>query len=359
MTLRERPDESRAGGEAVSEATIRNAGAPFFRYGEAETAYLKRRDAQLGAVIDRIGPIERKVAPDPFTALVECVVDQQISAKAARTVRERLDALAGDVTPERIAALSADEIQKCGMTMKKAVTIAGIANVVLSGELDPDALRTMSDDDVVTRLTALDGIGLWTAEMVLIFALGRRVLRETCRIGCLWIDAGHPPLVLAVNVSAKQLHAPAFADEVLAILAETGFPPALLEIEITESSLMSSPEQVVPQLQKLRANDIRIAVDDFGTGYSSLAYLKRFPLDVLKIDGSFVEHLAQRKDDREIVTAIIQMGHTLGFRVVAEGVETAEQLAFLKKKGCDIYQGYLGSPPLPAEEFEALLQRRR
>ena len=196
-------------------------------------------------------------------------------------------------------------------------------------------------------------------ETGLIFALGRRVLRETCRIGCLWIDAGHPPLVLAVNVSAKQLHAPAFADEVLAILAETGFPPALLEIEITESSLMSSPEQVVPQLQKLRANDIRIAVDDFGTGYSSLAYLKRFPLDVLKIDGSFVEHLAQRKDDREIVTAIIQMGHTLGFRVVAEGVETAEQLAFLKKKGCDIYQGYLGSPPLPAEEFEALLQRRR
>ena len=165
--------------------------------------------------------------------------------------------------------------------------------------------------------------------------------------------------MLAVNVSAKQLHAPAFADEVLAILAETGFPPALLEIEITESSLMSSPEQVVPQLQKLRANDIPIAGDDFGTGYSSLAYLKRFPLDVLKIDGSFVEHLAQRKDDREIVTAIIQMGHTLGFRVVAEGVETAEQLAFLKKKGCDIYQGYLGSPPLPAEEFEALLQRRR
>ena len=146
----------------------------FFRYGEAETAYLKRRDAKLGVAIDRIGAIERKVTPDPFTALVECVVDQQISAKAARTVRERLDALAGDVTPERIAALSADEIQKCGMTMKKAVTIAGIANVVLSGELDPDALRTMSDDDVVTRLTALDGIGLWTAEMVLIFALGRR-----------------------------------------------------------------------------------------------------------------------------------------------------------------------------------------
>ena len=174
MTLRESPDEGRAGGESVPSATVRGSGTQIFRYGEAETAHLKRRDAKLGAAIDRIGLIEREVTPVPFEALVRCVVDQQISTKAAQTVRERLHALAGDVTPERIAALSADEIQKCGMTMKKAVTIAGIANVVLSGELDPDALRTMSDDDVATRLTALDGIGLWTAEMVLIFALGRR-----------------------------------------------------------------------------------------------------------------------------------------------------------------------------------------
>ena len=107
-----------------------------------------------------------------------------------------------------------------------------------------------------------------------------------------------------------------------------------------------------------KRGDVGIAVDDFGTGYSSLAYLKRFPLDVLKIDRSFVEHLSERNNDREIVTAIIQMGHTLGFRVLAEGVETAGQLAFLKEKGCDIYQGYLGSRPLPVEEFEAFMRDR-
>ena len=186
------------------------------------------------------------------------------------------------------------------------------------------------------------------------------MLRETCRIGRGWIDAGHPPLMLAVNVSAKQLHAPGFADEVLATLAETGFPPALLEIEITESSLMSSPEQVRAAAAETGApttSASRSTTSAPATPRS--AYLKRFPLDVLKIDSSFVLHLAQRKDDREIVTAIIQMGHTLGFRVVAEGVETAEQLAFLRKKGCDIYQGYLASRPLPIDEFETLMRRLR
>ena len=195
-------------------------------------------------------------------------------------------------------------------------------------------------------------------ETGLIFSLGRRVLRETCAIGRRWIDAGYPPLLLAVNASTKQLQDPDFVNEVFGIVKESGFPATSLEIEITESSLMSSPEHVVSQLEKLRAHGIRIAVDDFGTGYSSLAYLKRFPLDVLKIDRSFVEHLSERNNDREIVTAIIQMGHTLGFRVLAEGVETAGQLAFLKEKGCDIYQGYLGSRPLPAEEFEAFMRDR-
>ena len=194
-------------------------------------------------------------------------------------------------------------------------------------------------------------------ETGLILPLGRRVLRETCRAGRMWRDAGHPTLMLAVNVSARQLRDPGFADEVLAIVQETGFPANLLEIEITESSLMSGHDEAICQLQKLRAHDIRIAVDDFGTGYSSLAYLKRLPLDVLKIDRSFIEHIALRKDDREIVTAIIQIGHTLGFRVVAEGVETAEQLCLLKEKGCDIYQGYLYSPPLPRRQFESLLAR--
>lgn len=194
-------------------------------------------------------------------------------------------------------------------------------------------------------------------ETGLIHPLGRWVLRETCRIGRAWLDAGRAPLMLAVNVSARQLHSPQFADEALAIIAETRFPTHLLEIEITESSLMSGSEEVVPQLRKLRRHGIRVAIDDFGTGYSSLVYLKRFPLDVLKIDRGFIEHLAERKDDREIVAAIIQIAHTLGFRVVAEGVETASQLAYLEEKGCDVFQGYLFSRPLPPPEFEALLDR--
>lgn len=192
-------------------------------------------------------------------------------------------------------------------------------------------------------------------ETGLILALGRWVLRETCRIGRGWIDTGHSPHKLAVNVSARQLHDPGFAEEVLTILADTGFPAERLEIEMTESSLMPGRDAIIQQLHTLRARGIQIAIDDFGTGYSSLAYLKRFPLDVLKIDRSFVENLAQRKDDREIITAIIQMGHTLGFRVVAEGVETAEQLAYLKEKGCDVYQGDLFSAPLPQAGFEALI----
>ena len=194
-------------------------------------------------------------------------------------------------------------------------------------------------------------------ETGLILPLGRWVLHETCRIGRQWLDRGHPPLVLAVNVAAAQLRDSNFALEVLAVLAETGFPARMLELELTESSLMSGHENVIFQLQHLRKHDVRVAIDDFGTGYSSLAYLKRFPLDVLKIDRSFVEHIGHRKDDREIVTAIIQMGHTLGFRVVAEGVETDEQLAYLKEKGCDVYQGYLKSRPLPADAFAAFALR--
>ena len=196
-------------------------------------------------------------------------------------------------------------------------------------------------------------------ETGLIVQLGRWVLQETCRIGRQWLDRGHPPLVLAVNVAAAQLRDSNFALEVLAALAATGFPSRMLELELTESSLMSGHEDVIYQLQTLRKHDIRVAIDDFGTGYSSLAYLKRFPLDVLKVDRSFVEHIGHRKDDREIVTAIIQMGHTLGFRVVAEGVETDEQLAYLKEKCCDVFQGYLKSRPLPADDFEAFVLSQR
>ena len=195
-------------------------------------------------------------------------------------------------------------------------------------------------------------------ETGLINAIGEFVLKETCLQGVRWIEAGLPFLTLAVNLSPHQFMRGNIAELVAKVLAETGFPADHLELELTESALMEQEEEAVKMLHLLRAQNIRLAIDDFGTGYSSLSYLKRFPLDVLKIDKSFVDDIPFHQDDMEIAAAIIAMGHTLGFKVLAEGVETAEQLAFLQAKGCDMYQGYLTSPPVPADEFEKLLSAR-
>jgi diguanylate cyclase (GGDEF)-like protein len=196
-------------------------------------------------------------------------------------------------------------------------------------------------------------------ETGLIGAIGEYVLRETCLQGARWIEAGLPFLTLAVNLSPHQFLRSNIAELVSRVLAETGFPANHLELELTESALMQQEESAVKMLHLLRAQNIRLAIDDFGTGYSSLSYLKRFPLDILKIDKSFVDDIPFHQDDMEIAATIIAMGHTLGFKVLAEGVETAEQLAFLEAKGCDMYQGYLTSPPVPAEEFAALLLSRK
>lgn len=192
-------------------------------------------------------------------------------------------------------------------------------------------------------------------ETGLINRIGEWVLRETCRQGRQWLNAGLPPLILAVNVSARQIRHGALPGTVEAILSETGFPADMLELELTESILMEERNEVATLLEELRSRRIRLAIDDFGTGYSSLAYLKRFPLDVLKIDKSFVDDISSDQDDRKIIKAIIEMGHTLGIKVLAEGVESAEQLMFLHRNGCDLYQGYFHSKPLPASEFEPLM----
>jgi diguanylate cyclase (GGDEF)-like protein len=190
----------------------------------------------------------------------------------------------------------------------------------------------------------------------LIGAVGEWVLRETCLQGKRWIEAGFPPLILAVNVSPHQFLNSDIATIVAETLAETGFPAAHLELELTESALMTRETEAVGMLTRLRATGVRFAIDDFGTGYSSLAYLKRFPLDVLKIDKSFVDDIPHSQDDMQIAATIVAMAHTLRLSVLAEGVETAEQLAFLKGQGCDYYQGYLKSPPVPAEAFERMLR---
>lgn len=186
----------------------------------------------------------------------------------------------------------------------------------------------------------------------LITAIGTWVLQETCRQGQRWREAGLPPLTLAVNLSPHQFMHSDISAVVSAALSETGFPADQLELELTESALMEHEAEAIEILNHLHAIGVRLAMDDFGTGYSSLAYLKLFPLDVLKIDKSFIDDIPLHRDDMEITATIIAMARTLRMKVVAEGVENKAQLAFLQTQGCDFYQGYLTSPPLPAAEFE-------
>ncbi|HZV99352.1 MAG TPA: PAS domain S-box protein [Methylophilaceae bacterium] len=191
----------------------------------------------------------------------------------------------------------------------------------------------------------------------LIVGLGEWVLEEACKHGKQWLDAGLPLQSLAVNLSAHQLHHSDIVKTLTTILTETGFPAERLELELTESTLMQREVEIIEILGALQAMGIRLAIDDFGTGYSSLSYLKSFSLDVLKIDKSFVEDIESDQDDRAITATIIGMAHTLGMQVVAEGVETRQQLEFLRSHDCDMYQGFLVSPPLPAEEFCELLSQ--
>ena len=186
--------------------------------------------------------------------------------------------------------------------------------------------------------------------------IGTWVLRTACRQVRAWHQAGFPDLSLAVNLSLTQLQQPDLVQMVRETLAETGVPARLLELEITESSAMQSPENSIRTLYELKRLGLRISLDDFGTGHSSLSYLKRFPIDTLKVDQSFVRDITSDPDTAAIVTAIIAMGHSLRLKVIAEGVEYTEQSSFLKRGGCDQMQGFLLSPPVPSAEFLRLLQ---
>jgi len=196
-------------------------------------------------------------------------------------------------------------------------------------------------------------------ESGLILELGEWVLQETCRQGQEWIKEGFKPIVLAVNVSAQQLTRSNMYSVVQKALISTGFPAEQLELEMTERGLMKQQELTVDLLNQLRSLGILLAIDDFGTGYSSLVYLKRFPLDTLKIDKSFIDDIPHDQDDVEIIKTINAMGHALGFKILAEGVESQQQLDLLKAIGSDIYQGYIKSKPLPANEFVFLLSKNK
>jgi diguanylate cyclase (GGDEF)-like protein/PAS domain S-box-containing protein len=189
----------------------------------------------------------------------------------------------------------------------------------------------------------------------LILPIGTWVLREACRQAQAWIHAGLPMASIAVNISAIQFREANFLEGVFAILADTGLEPTALELELTESVLMKHVVDTQGILNVLRARGVQVAVDDFGTGYSSLSYLRKFPIDALKIDQSFVRQITTAPDETTIVTAVISMGRSLKLRVVAEGVETREELAFLQARECDEAQGYYFSRPVPAEQFAKLL----
>jgi diguanylate cyclase (GGDEF)-like protein/PAS domain S-box-containing protein len=192
-----------------------------------------------------------------------------------------------------------------------------------------------------------------------IIALGDWVLRTGCAQNKAWQDAGLTPMRLSVNFSARQFQQPTFISDVAQILKDTNLDPRWLELELTESSIMKDPEQAIEKLHELKLMGIKVAVDDFGTGYSSLNYLKRFPIDTLKIDKSFVSDVCKDPHDTAIVRAIINLGHALDVTVIAEGVETKEQLQYLSALECDAVQGFLFSKALSAKAFEELLVEQR
>ncbi|HBE18033.1 MAG TPA: GGDEF domain-containing response regulator [Cyanobacteria bacterium UBA11149] len=189
----------------------------------------------------------------------------------------------------------------------------------------------------------------------LIVPLGEWVLKAACTQAKIWQDVGFAPLRIAVNLSGHQFNRVHLDRLVLDILRETGLDPSYLELELTESALIENPDAAIATLHQLRSLGIRISIDDFGTGYSSLSYLSQFPFDVLKIDRSFICQLPEDEKNLTITTAILQMAHRLKLKIVAEGVETKNQLIFLQEHQCDEIQGYWFSPPLSSQDFTDLL----
>jgi diguanylate cyclase (GGDEF)-like protein/PAS domain S-box-containing protein len=191
----------------------------------------------------------------------------------------------------------------------------------------------------------------------MIIPIGRWVLRTACAQNAAWLRDGLSPVRVSVNLSMLQLNDKDLISDIKAALHDAGLPPELLELEMTESMIMHNAENAIRVLGEIKALGVRLAIDDFGTGYSSLAHLKRFPVDTLKVDRSFIREVERNPEDRAITEAIIAMGKTLSLTIVAEGVETPEQQAFLSQRACDEMQGYYFSTPVVPEDFAALLRR--
>jgi EAL domain-containing protein (putative c-di-GMP-specific phosphodiesterase class I) len=192
----------------------------------------------------------------------------------------------------------------------------------------------------------------------LIVPIGTWALTEACRQSVAWQRAGYAPVKMAVNVSARQLAETDFVDVVRKALAESGLDPEMLELELTETTLMEHVEESLERLRQLRDLGVTMAIDDFGTGYSSLSYLQKLPVASVKIDLSFVRDISEAASTIPVIQAIIDLAHGMGLKVVAEGVETEHQLQTLRGLGCDNIQGYLVSRPIPASDVEVFLDHR-
>jgi diguanylate cyclase len=184
------------------------------------------------------------------------------------------------------------------------------------------------------------------------------VVKEACRQARVWCDAGLAPIRVSVNLSPSQFRGSGLIHSIRRALDDAGLEPQYLEVELTESAVMSDPEESIAILEQLSAMGVLVSVDDFGTGYSSMSYLRRLPIDKLKIDRVFINEIVSRPEDASIVRAIVSLAHSLRLKVVAEGVETPAQLDFLKAVGCDEYQGFHFSRAVPAREFERVVREK-
>jgi EAL domain-containing protein (putative c-di-GMP-specific phosphodiesterase class I) len=228
-------------------------------------------------------------------------------------------------------------------------------------------------EDAAVRVSAAEALLRWESpelgmvppsefvplaeEAALMVGIGSWVLRTAWRQVRAWRDEGLPPTRIAVNVSLCQLIRGDLAQLVRDVLGETGIDPSLLELELSERGVLRNDPEILRQLRAIRALGVGLAIDDFGTGNSAVAYLKQFPIDVLKIDQSFVRGVVSSSEDAAITSATIAMARQLGLRVVAEGVEQVGQRDFLRRNGCHEYQGFLFSPAVPPEAFAEMLRR--